>query len=273
MGHTSDHRAGDGGRGSTRSAARSADRGADRGGRSGGRRRGGGVREAQKAQTRQALLDAGLRLLDRQSLSSLGLREVTREAGITPTAFYRHFRDLEELGEALVEESFGPLRGLVLEVRLVAADPEEVIDRSVDAIARHVDEHPAHFRFVTRERFGGVRRVRDAISARLADFAADLTAYFAAQPDGPRWTLDDLRMLADLYVDHMVITAAKLLESEADSHGVVDEEAEAARRTAITDTARRQLRLISAGRRAWTAAPEAATAAPEGPGGARVARS
>ncbi len=60
----------------------------------------GGVRQAQKQRTRQALLDAALGLLEEQSLSSLGLREVTRVVGVAPTAFYRHFRDLGELGVA-----------------------------------------------------------------------------------------------------------------------------------------------------------------------------
>lgn len=53
-----------------------------------------GVRQAQKQKTRQALLDAALGLLEEQSLSSLGLREVTRVVGVAPTAFYRHFRDM-----------------------------------------------------------------------------------------------------------------------------------------------------------------------------------
>ncbi|MBK3589941.1 TetR family transcriptional regulator, partial [Streptomyces sp. MBT57] len=52
-----------------------------------------GIRQTQKLKTRQALLDAALLLLEHQSLSSLGLREVTRAVGVTPTAFYRHFED------------------------------------------------------------------------------------------------------------------------------------------------------------------------------------
>ncbi|CAM5419963.1 HTH-type transcriptional repressor FabR [Streptomyces californicus] len=71
-----------------------------------------GVRQTQKLRTRQALLDAALLLLEHQSLSSLGLREVTRAAGLTPTAFYRHFEDVAALGVALVEEALGSLHGL-----------------------------------------------------------------------------------------------------------------------------------------------------------------
>src|SRR5439155_23497205 len=66
----------------------------------------GATRQERKRRTRQALLDAALELLKEQSFSSLSLRQVTRAAGIVPTAFYRHFDDMEELGLALIDESF-----------------------------------------------------------------------------------------------------------------------------------------------------------------------
>ena len=51
-------------------------------------------REEAKVLTRQALLRAALKLLSRNSFDSISLREVTKEAGISPTAFYRHFDDM-----------------------------------------------------------------------------------------------------------------------------------------------------------------------------------
>ena len=39
-----------------------------------------------------------------RSFASLSLREVAREAGIAPTSFYRHFRDVDELGLTMVDE-------------------------------------------------------------------------------------------------------------------------------------------------------------------------
>ena len=200
-----------------------------------------GPRQSQKQQTRQSLLDAGMRLLDHQGLSSLGLREVTREAGLTPSGFYRHFPDLPAFGMALVEESFGSLRTLVRAIRAEQAGPDEVIDRSIDLLARYVHEHRANLRFLVRERHGGVRPVRQAIADRIRQFADDLADDLAAQPESAGWDPEDLRVLADLYADHTVTTVAALLEAEGDPE---DE-----RR--IVATARRQLRLISIGRRHW----------------------
>ncbi|EPH43365.1 TetR family transcriptional regulator [Streptomyces aurantiacus] len=200
-----------------------------------------GARQAQKQKTRQALLDAALRLLEEQSLSSLGLREVTRAVGVAPTAFYRHFRDTADLGVALVEEALGSLHTTLVATLAATGDGEERIAAAVDLIVAYVRAYPAHARFIAREQHGGVKRVREAIGAQLALFAEEVAAQFASEPEAAGWSEDDLLMLARMYVDHMVMTASALLET--DDAGPV------------TDTARRQLRLVSLGRLHWLDAP------------------
>lgn len=199
-----------------------------------------GVRQAQKQQSRRALLDAGLHLLEHQNLSSLGMREVTREAGMSPAGFYRHFRDLAELGVALVEESLASLHGMIRAALAEKGDAEELIDRTVELIAGHVAGHRAHVRFLARERHGGVQPVREAIAAELARFADEVARALGAQPESAGWSGADVRMLAELYVDHMVATAVAFLDADGPA---------AERR--IARTACTQLRLISVGRRHW----------------------
>ncbi|MFI6443725.1 TetR family transcriptional regulator [Kitasatospora sp. NPDC050543] len=201
-----------------------------------------GVRQAQKQQSRRALMDAGLRLLEDQNLTSLGVREVTRAAGMSPAGFYRHFRDMADLGVALVEESLANVHVLVRAVLAGQGDAEQLIDRTVEVIAQHVREHRAHVRFLARERHGGVRQVREAIAAELDRFAYEVGAALALQPVSTGWSGADLRMLAELYVEHMVSTATSFLEAGTDDPG-------AERR--IAATAGLQLRLISLGRRHW----------------------
>ncbi|MEU4497935.1 TetR family transcriptional regulator [Streptomyces sp. NBC_00210] len=197
-----------------------------------------GIRQAQKQKTRQALLDAALQLLEEQSLSSLGLREVTRAVGVAPTAFYRHFRDTADLGVALVEEALGSLHATIGEA--LAENGDDVrIDRTVGLIAELVRTSPAHVRFIARERSGGVQPVREAIGAQLRRFAEEVAAAFAREPEAAGWSEADLMMLAGLYVDHMVVTAYTFLEA-----GPEGEEQ-------VGSLARRQLRLISLGRRHW----------------------
>ncbi|MCC2269315.1 TetR family transcriptional regulator [Streptomyces sp. CT1-17] len=201
-----------------------------------------GVRQAQKQKTRQALLDAALGLLEEQSLSSLGLREVTRAAGVAPTAFYRHFRSTEDLGVALVEEALGSLHSMIRTTMAPVEDDDERIARAVELIAGHVAAHPAHVRFVARERHGGVQPVREAIREQLARFAEEVKAELATDASAAGWSDADLRMLAGLYVDQMLITASLFLETPAAPR-------EEHRRAAATAT--RQLRLIGVGRRHW----------------------
>ena len=97
-----------------------------------------GIRQAQKQKTRQALLDAALALLEDQSLSSLGLREVTRAVGVAPTAFYRHFRSTADLGVALVEEALGSLHPMIRNIVASAGESDRRIERAVELIADHV---------------------------------------------------------------------------------------------------------------------------------------
>ncbi|MFH8708236.1 TetR family transcriptional regulator [Streptomyces rubrogriseus] len=201
-----------------------------------------GVRQAQKQKTRQALLDAALGLLEEQSLSSLGLREVTRAVGVAPTAFYRHFQSTADLGVALVEEALGSLHPMIRTTMSPAEDDDERIARAVELIAGHVAAHPAHVRFVARERHGGVQPVRRAIREQLARFADEVRAELATDASAAGWSETDLRMLAGLYVDQMLITASLFLET-------LDAPEEERRRA--VETARRQLRLISVGRRHW----------------------
>ncbi|MEV7422679.1 MULTISPECIES: TetR family transcriptional regulator [unclassified Streptomyces] len=201
-----------------------------------------GIRQAQKQKTRQALLDAALVLLEDQGLSSLGLREVTRAVGVAPTAFYRHFRDTADLGTALVEEALGSLHGMIAGTLAEADSADERIDRSIEVIARQVRAYPAHVRFIARERHGGVRPVREAIAAQLLLFSREVAAALGAQPASAGWSEDDLRMLADVYVDHMVMTASAFLDAAEEGPGA---------RERVASRARRQLRLISLGRRHW----------------------
>jgi AcrR family transcriptional regulator len=207
-----------------------------------------GIRQAQKQKTRQALLDAALGLLEEQSLSSLGLREVTRAVGVAPTAFYRHFRSTADLGVALVEEALGSLHPMIRTTVTAAGSSDERITRAVELIARHVHAYPAHVRFIARERHGGVQPVREAIRDQLARFADEVKAELAKDRESEGWSDDDLLMLSHLYVDQMLVTASLFLEVHEAAEG---EEVSAEALERVTRLATRQMRLISIGRHHW----------------------
>lgn len=202
----------------------------------------GQTRQERKQRTRQALLDAALELLEQKSFSSLSLREVTRAAGIVPTAFYRHFDSMEQLGLVLIDESFRTLRAMIREARADPRTYEHVIRSSVEILVRHVHEHDTHFRFIGRERFGGVAALRHAIRGEIRLFASELATDLARFPYLERWSTEDLQLLAGLIVNAMVSTAEAILDAPPE-----DPAAEAE----ITRTAERQLRMIMVGVPQW----------------------
>jgi AcrR family transcriptional regulator len=197
------------------------------------------TRLASKELTRQSLVKAALKLLSQNSFDSLSLREVTREAGITPTAFYRHYDDMEDLGLDLVEESFHSLGDMLKDARAQSGFDEGTIRRSLAVVVRHMHEHAPHFRFIARERYGGVRRLRRAINRELALFSDELAIDLVALPGVDEWTMDDRRMLAGVITETIIRMVAELLEATA------EDEDEILQRT------ERQLRLISLGIPAW----------------------
>lgn len=77
-----------------------------------------GRKSTTKEKTRRSLVEAAFSQLSAErSFASLSLREVAREAGIAPTSFYRHFRDVDELGLTMVDESGLMLRQLMRQAR------------------------------------------------------------------------------------------------------------------------------------------------------------
>jgi AcrR family transcriptional regulator len=185
---------------------------------------------------------AALKLLSKNSFDSISLREVTREAGITPTAFYRHFDDMEELGLVLVEESFASLREMM---RVARSDPTmftDAIRRSIEVLVEHVRSHEGHMRFIARERYGGVRRLRRAIRRELELFGDELAIDLTNFPLVDAWSADDRRMLSGVIVEAFVGMAAELIDASP------DEEA------AITRRTRRRLLLVFTGIPGWHSA-------------------
>ncbi|WP_050062698.1 TetR family transcriptional regulator [Rhodococcus sp. RD6.2] len=194
-------------------------------------------RAERKERTRAALLDGALGLLADRSLSALSLREVARSAGIVPTAFYRHFASMDELGVALVEDGMRMLRRMLREAR---RDPAPRDARtSLDILVRQVRANEGQFRFLSRERYGGVTEVRQAIASELRLFSSELSTDLGRNPALAGWPRSDLDMAADLIVGVMMTTVIDLLEVT----GAGEED--------VIGRAERQLRLIIIGMGGW----------------------
>ncbi|WP_328607540.1 TetR family transcriptional regulator [Amycolatopsis sp. NBC_00345] len=200
------------------------------------------TRQERKQRTRQALLDAALELLADRGFASLSLREVAKRAGIVPTAFYRHFASMEELGVALVEEATRTLRDMIRAARTDRNSYRRMIQASVRTLYEHVRAQEDHFRFLTRERYSGTGPVARAIAVELKLFSSELAIDLARFDHLREWPSEDLYILADLIVTAMLATVVDLLEARPG-------DAEADARTIAV--AEKRLRLILLGVPRW----------------------
>src|SRR5450830_989836 len=64
------------------------------------------VTKEQAQQNRQALLDAAGRLFKKHRIDGIGVAEVSREAGLTPGALYKHFADKQDLAAQAFSHAF-----------------------------------------------------------------------------------------------------------------------------------------------------------------------
>ena len=203
----------------------------------------GGTRDERKLRTRQALLDAALTMLSgERSFSSLSLREVTRAAGVVPTAFYRHFPDMEALGLALVDESFITLRDMMREARSAPLPTSHLVRRSVATFLDYVEGHALHFRFIAKERYGGSTTLRFAIRAEIRLWVSDLAVDLARFPTLIAVSTDDLQLVASLVVQAIVHATELTLDLTSGDQR---------EREQVRHHAERQLMMILLGAAQW----------------------
>jgi AcrR family transcriptional regulator len=201
------------------------------------------TRLEQKERTRQRLVEAALALIGQgRGYTSLGLREITREAGVVPAAFYRHFRDLDELGLALVEMGGVTLRRLLREARRDGIPPTDMLRGSVLIYKRFVEERPLVFRFIAGERGGGSRAIRQAIRTEESHFASEMAQDLRALGTLPDLSSASLQMICGLVVTTMLNAASDILDLPP---GQPRQEQE------LVENFVRQLRLVFLGARHW----------------------
>ncbi|MEG3766993.1 HTH-type transcriptional repressor FabR [Alteromonas sp. 14N.309.X.WAT.G.H12] len=194
-------------------------------------------RQEQKLKTRQNIIDAAFGLLDEQrSLSAISLREVSRAAGIAPTSFYRHFKDMDELGLTLVDEAGLALRQLMRQARRRIASGGGVIDTSVDTFMEFITANSNVFRLLLREHTGTSAAYRLAVLREIQHFIEELSDYIV-ESQGVEYQLANLQ--AEAMVRLVFSAGAEALEVDV------------ALREGIGTRVKAQLRFVQLGARSY----------------------
>ena len=103
-------------------------------------------------------------------------------------AVYRHFASMDELGLALVEESFRTLRAMLREAR-EGLPPQDIIRRSVEILMEHVRQNRLHFVFVVRVGYTGNAVLRHAVRSEIRLFTSELATDLARFPVLREWSM------------------------------------------------------------------------------------
>jgi TetR/AcrR family transcriptional regulator, fatty acid biosynthesis regulator len=161
--------------------------------------------------TQRALMDAALDLMAKgRSFNSLSMREVTLAAGVVPTAFYRHYRDMNELGLALVADCGRALRPLLRQARMEGASSKDIIRSSFLTYKKYVEEHPRYFMVAAGERHGGSPLIREAIRREIELFVEEMAEDLHALKLLPNMSLPTIRNICDLVVNTMLSAASEI---------------------------------------------------------------
>lgn len=170
-------------------------------------------RSARKDLTRNSLTQAALQLMgEGRSFTSLGIREIAREAGMVPNAFYRHFRNTDELGLALVEEVGITLRRLLREARQSGVAQDDIVRRSVQVYHQYVLHNRLLFLFISSERSGGSRILRLAIRNDVTHFTNEMAQDFRNLGLYQDLSTRSLQMICGLIVTTMLAAAPEILD-------------------------------------------------------------
>ena len=89
-----------------------------------------------------ALVTAGLRHVEKHGLNSLGLRQLALVTGVSPTAVYRHFADLEHLKAAVAKasrETLGKMMVDALKTAPTSKSSKGAIDRFLAIGGAYID--------------------------------------------------------------------------------------------------------------------------------------
>ncbi len=186
---------------------------------------------AQKEKTSLALTQAALSLCAEQGFASLSLRSVARKAGIAPTSFYRHFRDIDELGismaldaKKILDECLNNIRQRIEFSLAQKSESNQDLHGAVDAFVAPFAEilmecfktHAHLIRLFFQERTGSSSALRSAISNEMEKLIGFLSEDLARLSLSIGRPIPEIRPLAETMLIIIMATGMeKMLNPES----------------------------------------------------------
>ncbi|MBZ0334691.1 TetR family transcriptional regulator [Marinobacter sp. AL4B] len=170
------------------------------------------VQRRRPGETREKLMTAALTLVGKgRHFASIGIREVTRQAGVVPTSFYRHFRSVDDLGLQLVDELGVVLRRMMREARENVLQADKLIEESVGIFVAHALANRNYFMFMAQGLAGESRAVQEGIRSEMRFFASELANDLRRLKLLGQLSDSDLDMTCDLVVRTVAFSLTDIL--------------------------------------------------------------
>lgn len=185
----------------------------------------------QKEKTSQALIQSALELCAEEGYASLSLRSVARKAGIAPTSFYRHFREIDELGVAMVDQAKKLLddcleqaRGKMKFPAVKQKDAPQEIFKSIDCIARPLadtffeffSDNSQLFHLFFQEKTGSSKTMRIAISEAMDQLNGALGNTLKRLTKTSGYEFDDAGLIAEAMITIVSHSGLEMITFQTD---------------------------------------------------------
>lgn len=170
-------------------------------------------RAEKKKHTRSLILAAGREKVATAGYSALAVRDTAREAGISPTGFYRHFESIDELAGVIAEETATTLSRTVAE--LIAEDPVLEMWPEIIVAAGHSDpeEWPALMHGV----LDAEHPANVVVGEAMDDAHRRIAITLSRVPELSERSADDVDALADVVLYDLIRTAIAAARGDRDA--------------------------------------------------------
>jgi len=99
-------------------------------------------------ETKRTLLKVAHKMLDREGIDKLSMRELGRQADLSRTAMYRHFDNKLSLLAAIAAEDFESLLSQMIELEKIATEPKQFLRIVLKAYYQFAMEHDEHYQLM-----------------------------------------------------------------------------------------------------------------------------
>lgn len=174
---------------------------------------------------RTRLINAALNLsYQRRSFSSLGIREITREANLSAPAFYRHFEDLSDLGTAVILEVEKAVIDAFTEVRISTAKEADLDIRPM-LVKRFFDwaaENPKPVVVGASEAFGPLERMRDGLKKTIRAISEDICSDSRIAALLPGLPQEEMIEVLEVLAQNVLFMAVEYVEKPEQRQAIYD---------------------------------------------------